>query len=82
MARARTRFGGGTIADASHQRSPELVALMFRHDADRGYETADERRLGHWRSDRQGVRGGRSRLLLVTSRVGVRGLVLDRGATP
>ena len=44
MARARTRFGGGTIADASHQRSPELVALMFRRDADRGYETADERR--------------------------------------
>ena len=35
MARARTRFGGGTIADASHQRSPELVALMFRRDADR-----------------------------------------------
>ena len=81
MAPARTPFGGGTIADASHQRSPELVALMFRRDADHGYETTDERRLlGEATSTACGV--SRSRLLLVTSRVAVRGLVLDRGATP
>jgi hypothetical protein len=34
------------------------------------------------RSEQHGVRVSRSRLLLVTSRVAVQGLVLDRGATP
>jgi len=65
----------------SHQRSAELVALIFRRDADRGYETTDERRLlGEATSTACGV--SRSRSLLVTARVAVRGPVLDRGATP
>ena len=66
-----------------------MVKVFVGHDWAEAHHDLDRQGGAPWmgsghrgRSDQHGVRVSRSRLLLVTSSVAVRGLVLDRGATP